>query len=171
MKYVCFGDIFSVIDSGGWKDGPAKHHYIVHGCNAQGVMGSGIAKTIKERFPKVFAQYQDQHGFGGLELGSIIPVQVCTDGDASVTIVNAITQENYGRDSSKRYVSYLAIQKAFRKVRNLQVQRAGSQFAPDDGMIHYPLIGAGLGGGDWSIISATIDEILHQHHHCMWVQD
>ncbi len=27
---------------------------IVHGCNAQGVMGSGVAKSIRENFPKAY---------------------------------------------------------------------------------------------------------------------
>ena len=30
---------------------------IVHGCNAQGVMGSGVAKIIRDKYPKAYDRY------------------------------------------------------------------------------------------------------------------
>ena len=31
--------------------------HIVHGCNAQGVMGKGVAKLVKELYPKAYNEY------------------------------------------------------------------------------------------------------------------
>ncbi|ESQ88967.1 hypothetical protein ABAC460_14395 [Asticcacaulis sp. AC460] len=37
----------------------APERVICHGCNAQGVMGSGIAVPIRNRYPMVFKAYRD----------------------------------------------------------------------------------------------------------------
>jgi len=33
--------------------------YIVHGCNAQGVMGSGVAKIVKDQYFDAFKRYAE----------------------------------------------------------------------------------------------------------------
>ena len=42
---------------------------IVHGCNCQGVMGSGVAKQIKEKFPNAYTIYKQREEEIGLRLG------------------------------------------------------------------------------------------------------
>ena len=32
---------------------------IVHGCNAQGVMGSGVAKQLRAKYPEIYVDYLD----------------------------------------------------------------------------------------------------------------
>ena len=49
---------------------------IVHGCNAQGVMGSGVAKAIRLKYPQVFEDYKNFKNQFGLELGDYIPTQI-----------------------------------------------------------------------------------------------
>ena len=42
---------------------------IVHGCNAQGVMGSGVAKAIRLKYPQVFEDYKNfKNQFGTVKL-------------------------------------------------------------------------------------------------------
>lgn len=136
-KIIKIGDIFSV-----------ERGIIVHGCNAQGVMGSGIALQVKNRWPKCYEIYRDfcngENDKSNL-LGSVVPYAVP---DKELVIINAITQLNFGKDG-KKYVSYEAILVAFKMV----AESAKFSQLP----VHYPLIGAGLGGGDWSIISEIID--------------
>lgn len=120
---------------------------LVHGCNAQGVMGSGIAAQIRFRYPQVF---EDYHGVfvkeKGLELGDVIFTEI--DPSRGFYIANAITQEHFGREK-KKYVSYEAIYKAFVMI---------AKEANDRGIqVHYPMIGSDLGGGDWSVIQQCID--------------
>lgn len=130
-----------------------KTFVIVHGCNAQGRMGSGIALEVKERFPKVYDAYHKTHTSCGLVMGEIIPWAVTPN----VIIVNAITQKNYGYDG-KRYVSYDAIHDAFTELHS---------YKKDDYILNFPLIGAGLAGGNWdvisSIIEATIPDNIEKH--------
>lgn len=122
---------------------------IVHGCNAQGVMGSGVALAIKNKWPDVYQQYRDTYDIKGslMSLGRIIPVRVSDE----VYVLNAITQQNYGR-TGQRYVNYEAVARAFEDVRDW----AKHMKMP----VNFPLIGAGLGGGDWEIISTIIDRTL-----------
>ena len=128
---------------------------IVHGCNAQGVMGSGVAKIIREKYPRAYDRYRNEYELHQhLKLGSIIAVP-CRDYEAPDTvrvIVNAITQEFYGRDG-KRYVSYDAVAEAMQHINRFFDVYGITEVA-------MPMIGAGLGGGDWKVISAIIESEL-----------
>lgn len=130
---------------------------VVHGCNAQGVMGSGVAKYVKDNFPGAYYEYLRHHEEHGLKLGETIPALVLP----GRWIINAITQEFYGREPGRVYVDYEAVRAAFIGVR---------VFATLNGIetINYPKIGAGLGGGSWSKISKIINEELDGYNHFLW---
>lgn len=121
---------------------------IVHGCNAQGVMGSGVAKGIRENFPKAYERYVKEYKLHNhLAMGSITVVPC----DNKI-IVNAITQEYYGRDGSK-YVSYDAVDEVMKAINSMHYVYGIKEIA-------MPQIGAGLGGGDWKVIEAIIEHRL-----------
>lgn len=122
---------------------------IVHGCNAQGVMGSGIALQIKETYPEAYAVYKHYETTKGLTLGEYSTVDV---GDVrNFYIVNMITQKNYGKDG-KKYVSYDAIHDGFTKLFH-DIERSDRQ----DLTVRFPAIGAGLGGGNLEVVLSIID--------------
>ena len=123
--------------------------HIVHGCNAQGVMGSGVALAVKNMYPGAFADYRKIHEDEGLELGFAYPYMP----SEKLVIWNAITQEGYGQPT--RNCSYDAIQTCFEDINRAVIQ------ADDLGIkqeIHIPAIGAGLGGGNWEIIREIIEQ-------------
>jgi O-acetyl-ADP-ribose deacetylase (regulator of RNase III) len=128
---------------------------IVHGCNAQGVMGSGIAKIIREKYPKAYERYVNEHNTNGLKLGKLVVVP-CGDRVKDFAnykiIVNAITQEFFGREDV-RYVSYDAIDDAMTRINRFTETYGITQIA-------MPQIGAGLGNGSWEVISAIIEHRL-----------
>lgn len=132
IEYIT-GDLFST-----------DCEHIVHGCNAQGVMGSGVAKTVKESYFDAYKFYAEQYDQHGLKLGDVqfVPAN-------GKVIVNAVTQEHFGRDG-KQYVSYDAVQQAMRTINNTLKLSGVDRVA-------MPKIGAGLGGGEWSIIEALIE--------------
>ena len=131
---------------------------VVHGCNAQGVMGSGVAEIVKRDYPEVFTAYRNRYDLNGLRVGQIIPVIV----SPTCYIINAITQEFYGREKDRIYVSYSGLRECFASVR---------AFAESRGIatINYPMIGAGLAGGSWSRIRRIIDGQLSGLDHYVWV--
>lgn len=131
---------------------------IVHGCNAQGVMGSGVAKIIREKYPKAYERYRKDFEFNkGLKLGEIIAVPCgdrVNDRANYKVIVNAITQEFYGRDG-QRYVSYDAVADAMERIDRMSQIYGITEVA-------MPKIGAGYGGGDWNVIESIIESELKQ---------
>lgn len=135
----------------------ATEPIIVHGCNAQGVMGSGVAKAIKETFPEAFRAYRERYEKqGGLNLGQVVWATVRNSGTPR-HVGNAITQVNYGRDG-RRYVEYEAIEHAFATVAGFI--RQNRETLGDGPFVGIPRIGAGLGGGDWGLISERIKEAM-----------
>lgn len=115
---------------------------IAHGCNAKGVMRSGVAKAIREKYPLAYRDYQDRYyEYGGLRLGEVIETKY-----PNVTILNIISQDRYGRDPSVRYVSYDALTQAIECINRLGHRR-----------VAFPKIGAGLANGNWNVISSIIE--------------
>jgi O-acetyl-ADP-ribose deacetylase (regulator of RNase III) len=130
-----------------------EEKFIVHGCNARGVMGAGIAKLIKKKYPRTYKVYTDWHRDTGLELGRVIWAD-CGD----KIIGNAIIQDHYGR-SEKQYCSYEAIRTCMISI-NHQFSLPIPPFNRSNKVVAMPRIGAGLAGGDWGIIEQIIDEEL-----------
>ena len=135
----------------------ATEGYIVHGCNCQGVMGSGVALAIKNKYPDAYydyinyvSAYTDTSIRGRNLLGDIQYTKV-TD---KLTIANAFTQQFYGKDG-KQYASYAAIE---------DVMQSLKDFTSLDTHIHMPRIGCGYGGLDWSEVSQYIEYYLANHN-------
>lgn len=124
---------------------------IAQGCNAQGVMGSGVAKAIRDKWPEVFPGYKRFCEEAINPLGMTYPIYAGTGEDRKL-IFNMITQRFYGRDN-KVYVDYDSIRSCMRFA-NLRAKA----YTPEPHMVAMPKIGAGLGGGDWSVISKIIEE-------------
>lgn len=117
---------------------------IMHGCNAQGVMGSGVAKQLRAKYPEIYYDYVEAFNVFKImninPLGQVVTVPVGKD----LYVANAITQEYYGRDG-RQYVDYSALDQCIQYC----VEYASAKDLP----LHVPyLIGAGLGGGDEKII-------------------
>lgn len=150
MKYMV-GDILANVKNG----------IIVHGCNAQGVMGGGIALQVKQMYPQSYACYVN--GLKRMEEADKNPMgKVFFNRESKdLYVANAITQDKFGRN--KRHVDYEAVAKAFERIRYVATNLSG-EMVP----IHYPLIGAGLAGGNWNIIQCIIEETLSGLDHTCW---
>lgn len=141
--------------------------YIVHGCNCQGRMGSGIAVAIREKYPSAYTVYRSQYINNGkkLQLGDIIEVPQ----NDNLIIVNAMTQDVYKGHhtlpNAHRYVDYEAVATAF-ELLNLSITEKNYEVRPT---VHFPLIGAGLAKGNWDIIAAIIDNTLTDADKMLWV--
>jgi O-acetyl-ADP-ribose deacetylase (regulator of RNase III) len=129
---------------------------IMHGVNCQGVMGSGVAKAIRDVCPTHFEDYVwELSNFSNSKsaLGFTFRTQ-----EYSFDIVGAFTQEFYGRDG-RRYVNYAAIAQAFLEL---------SEYKCLSPVLGIPRIGAGLGGGDWNIIEQIINDATPEQEICLY---
>lgn len=127
---------------------------IVHGCNCHCTMGAGIAKSIKARFPEAYAADLATTKGDREKLGTISFAEIERP-HHSLVVVNAYTQYDW-RGSGKK-VDYDAIRTTMQFVKS----RFGGK------RIGYPLIGAGLAGGDWSEIAPIIDAALNGEDHTL----
>lgn len=165
MKYVK-GNLLDMAEEG-------KFDVIVQGCNCQNTMGSGLAKEIRERYPKAYLADQvtqkgdvDKLGcFTQAYVNGVRFVNVESAGQRllrySFTIINAYTQENYGYDS-KQYVNYDAVKQAFKQIKLLYDMNPQASTS-----IGIPKIGAKRGGGDWAVIEKIIDDIGFSNITCV----
>lgn len=130
--------------------------HIVHGCNAQGVMGSGVALAVKKKYPAAFENYMFHHNTPeGLILGIAYPFAI----NPELTIWNAITQESFGQPF--RNVSYDAIQTCFAQINeSIHLDQSSVEGLDHPTEVHIPMIGAGLGGGNWEIIKTIIEQTM-----------
>ena len=156
------------------KTDPDKYigiNAIAHSCNTRNIMGGGIAKQIKNRFPqayeadtKAYNTEYDQDGqyvhwlskFSKAEINSkFLP-------DGKGYIYNMYNQANLG--GGTRQVLYEDFWRALKRVeRDLcQINEAKDQYdgsAPPVLGLPYG-ISCGLAGGNWGIIKAMIEDIF-----------
>jgi len=123
---------------------------IIHGCNCFNTMGAGIALQIKRNFKAAYQADQQTKKGDKKKLGTYTSAEV--DG---VTIVNAYTQYTFSKDLDD--INYWAVRQVMRKIsRDFKGKKIG-----------YPMIGAGLAGGNWDLISLIIYEELKEEDHTL----
>lgn len=142
------GDLIALAQAG-------QFDVIAHGCNCFHTMGAGIALAIRRTFPEAYAADRRTPYGEGSKVGSISCATVATASGAPLTVVNAYTQHNFR--GVHPLVDYDGLRRAFQLIR---AQFAGQR-------IGYPLIGAGLAGGDWATIAAIIDQELAGEDHTL----
>ena len=144
---VVDGDLIKLAEQG-------EFDVIIHGCNCFCTMGAGIAKTIKGKYPQAYIADKNTESGAREKLGSYSAVDVQA-GEYKFTIVNAYTQFHWRGAGVK--ADYEAIRSVMKQIKT---NYSGSR-------IGYPLIGAGLAGGDWEVISAIISEELNGESHTL----
>ena len=123
---------------------------IAHGVNCQGVMGSGVAKAIRDKWPEVYEAYMrvspSNDSLGATTLVCVGP---------GLYVANCFTQIFYGRGG--RFANPNAIEQSLRRV----YEWASVYELP----VYMPKIGAGLGGLDWELeVEPIILKLDHDHY-------
>lgn len=119
---------------------------IAHGCNTGGIMGAGIAKQIRERFPAAFEQYKKRCRAGQFSLGDVDHWHGRV-GERIYDVFSLGTQVTTGRDAR-----LVAIEDSMRRMvaiaERLKIDAIGM-----------PKIGCGLGGLAWAHVAQIVHEI------------
>ena len=141
------GDILRMVKDGAFD-------VIIHGCNCYCQMGKGVALSIRTEFPEAYDADLNTVKGAKDKLGSYSSASVIHNGHNFI-IVNAYTQLHWRGKGVK--ADYRAIKQVMGKIKeDFSGKRIG-----------YPLIGAGLAGGDWNVISKIIDTELSGEDHTL----
>ena len=128
---------------------------ICHGVNCQGVMGSGVAMAIRNKWPEVYKAYKQQPT--GKEMLGVCHA-ICVQDEPELFVANCYTQEYYGKDG-RVYASTKAIEEALANVFYLAVTYDGLT-------IHSPKIGCGLGGLRWyNKVDGIYEKLIKKFNH------
>ena len=131
----------------------ADTQYICHQVNCQGKMNSGVAKSIREKWPNVFDSYKNycdyhrpwcdtKHMLGGCQFIDVEPNKI---------VINMFAQDGYGYDG-RRYTSYDAFWACLGEI---------TKTVPKGSTIAFPdHIGCCRGGANWCVIRTMIEEVL-----------
>lgn len=144
MIKIVDGDLFSV-----------KSGIICHQCNCKGVMGSGVALQVKQKYPRVFDSYRKDFEAGLLTLGHVNFATTDFSSKNPKVIANMCAQDGYGYDGGT-YTDYIAFQECLRKV----VKFANQEYYVKPTIALPFKIGCDRGGADWDIIYRDIETIL-----------
>lgn len=131
----------------------AQTDVIAHQVNCQGVMGSGVAKQIREKWANVYTAYKAEYDlFTDLNkslLGNCQLVQV----NDHQCVANLFGQDKYGYDN-KRYTSYDGI---YDSLANLAFQMENNNM----NSIAFPYrMSSDRGGADWNVVLAMIESVF-----------
>ncbi len=133
--------------SGDLFDNTHEAQAFAHGCNCQGSMGAGIAKTFQARYPEMYKEYRRRCKAEPREfnLGNCWLWKA----DNQPWVFNLGTQEGYWRARA----SYEAIETALRSMRK---QADAEQIT----RIAMPRIGVGYGGLSWKSVRAIVEAVF-----------
>jgi O-acetyl-ADP-ribose deacetylase (regulator of RNase III) len=136
IRYVD-GDLLKLADENNFD-------VIAHGCNCFCVMGAGIAPQIKAKYPEAYAVDCETTAGDEKKLGTITHTKNTTP-----IVVNIYSQyDTKGRRQGKMDLDYDALRSG---IKAMKEKFSGKRFG-------LPQIGAGLAGGDWTIIEKIIEE-------------
>ncbi len=128
----------------------SKCNIICHQVNCKGVMGAGIAKQIKEKWPTVYKDYLNDYS-GSANLGTVLFSKI----GENQYIANMYSQDNF-MPRNLRCTDYYAFKSCLTHIRNFVEKNFDDT---KECVIGFPYnIGCGLGGGNWDIIKKLIEE-------------
>jgi O-acetyl-ADP-ribose deacetylase (regulator of RNase III) len=130
---------------------------IVHQVNCLGFMGRGIAKSIREKWPKVYEAYRRRCLLSNVQekdlLGSIQGITV--NDNPLLIVVNLFGQKSIGTNGL--HTDYTAFETGLVKLAQIKSERERLKDLP----VCFPYgIGCGLGGGDWGQILPMLEKFF-----------
>ncbi len=130
--------------------------YLGHGVNTCGVMGAGIAKTFREKYPHNYTNYKAACESGRLQPGGFMVVPERTDSGRLVLITNLASQEKPGADASYKWLFSSLWSWAEQASEPNRLRLYG-------GIMAIPEIGCGIGGLEWPKVKRILKTIEDCH--------
>ena len=146
MIYLKKGDLLSHVGT------------IIHSTNIEGIMGAGVAAYIRRVVPGAFEVYKKQISESEVSIDCLGFYSVFHDTENNRSIVNLNGQSikhsafwNYPQTTHSVMTNYHALDAGFERLA-VDLARAGFPTVS----LGFPMIGCGLGGASWRVVSALI---------------
>ena len=146
---------------------PNEVAIIPHCCNngvgnGIGVMGSGVALSLKNKWPEVYKVYKDMEKENVAGLTNRLGDNSSTCIDDNIIVVNMIGQNGIGRRNNTIPLKYVALMNCMIKIRTELISSFSydrSQYFDKKPVIHSCKFGSELAGGNFNFILELIREI------------
>lgn len=131
----------------------ATEDIIGHQVNCMGVMGSGVAKALREKYSDLYPEYQRycRQVVNNLDLLGCCQITKVQNR----YVANLFGQLSYGRGRT-RYTRYKSLRAALSKLKEFGRKSGYSIALPYN-------IGCGLANGDWEVVYKMIDEVFEDY--------
>lgn len=140
MKIIPGGDVTK-------PEKTSRPRVIAHCCNDLGVMGAGVAASIRAKWPKAYRDYKDAIVRGSSGLGDVVMVEVEED----LFVANIIGQRGVGPNAEGvPPIRYEALEHGLMTVAEFCRDRKAT--------LHIPKLGSGLAGGRWETIQGLLEK-------------
>lgn len=125
---------------------------IAHQVNCQAVMGKGIAKSIRTKYPQVYDSYikfckDNKKLLGKAQIINLDNKYIC----------NLYAQEYYGLDKTTTYTSYEALRASLMDLKDYAKENNLTVGLPYE-------MGCGLANGDWNIVLNIIKDVFKDYY-------
>ena len=128
---------------------------ILHQVNVYGVMASGIAKAIKDKYHIAFEQYEFFCDSRGRREDDLLGIAMQTHTASGPVIIHLFSQRKYSVAGDGNMTDYDALRKCLKTV---------SRDIRKDYKIGIPYnMSCGIAGGDWRIVLNIIIDELSEH--------
>lgn len=134
---------------------------LLHVVNCQGVMGSGIAKTVRERIPTAYTNYKIDESRGALKLGSL-------SWSDDYSVFNLAAQFNYNKKDEWQYrrLNYGALGQCLAMIQANWMFKTNSSGGQERELVIPYMMGSDRAGGDWEIVKEMLDFYLDCYTIC-----
>ena len=140
----------------------ARVDIIFHVTNCMGVMGAGIAKSIKNKWPKVFTEYKKylDENTPSKSIGTYQSVDITEYAHTQASqVINIFGEYNFSK--TKRAIKYDSVLTALEMFCKdfLDNYKDNKKI-----ILGFPfLFGCGLAGGDWRIMKSVIFSVFEKY--------
>ncbi|KTF59863.1 MULTISPECIES: macro domain-containing protein [Bacillus amyloliquefaciens group] len=134
----------------------ATEDIICHQVNCKGVMGAGLAKQIRNKYPKCYVEYKEYVGKWGYDATVLLGGVYYYRDKSGKVIANLFGQNGFERENQQ--TDYTSLRRAFHNVKG-NVTGIDDQYGGKSVAIPYG-IGCGLAGGNWDVVQEIIDEVF-----------
>ncbi len=135
----------------------AQWNCAAHCVNDEGVIGSGVAKALRDRWPAVYDVYRKAYDDGELRLGTFTVADV----EAGRKVVNLCAQHSYRKDPAdkSRFVDYEALYSGLETLRDALENGVREGRGPYSLGVPY-LMASDRAGGAWVVVETMLQYLF-----------